>query len=110
MVRVEGEFVVGDEVARDGFSVVGTKQLCGRMPELADVVRFDGVKSIFKFSISLTEFLVEGRFVLHGREIEGFARREDNGLFREVAIMWVVKTICKYGVRLAMRRKSWVRG
>ncbi len=93
VVRVVGELVVCDEVAGDGFAVVGPEELGGSVPELASVVWLFGVKGIFEVSVSLAEEGVEMGFVGHGVEVEGLAGGEDDDLFGEVAVIWVVQAI-----------------
>lgn len=55
MVRVGGKLVVGDEVAGDGFAVVGAEELGRGVPELAGVGGFFCVESVFEFYVALGE-------------------------------------------------------
>lgn len=78
-VGEECELVVLDEVARDGLAVVGLEQLCGGVPELADVGGAHGVEGVFEGGVARAEEVLEGGFVGEGGEGEGRVGGEDDG-------------------------------
>lgn len=106
MVGVVGELVVCDEVSSDGFAVVGAEKLRGGVPELAGVVWVFGVEGVFESGVTLTEQGVEMGFVGYGVEVEGLARGEDDDLFREVAIVWIIQAIW-IGDQYALDFERW---
>ncbi len=90
LVGVVGELVFGDEVAGDGFPVVGAEELGWSVPELPSVVWTLGVESVFEVGVALAQEGVEMGFVGHGVEVEGLTGGEDDDLLGEVAVIWVV--------------------
>ena len=90
MVGVVGELVVCDKVPSDGFAVVGTEKFGGSVPELAGVVWVFSIEGIFESGVTLAEQGVEMGFVGDGVEVEGLAGGENDDLFGEVAIIWIV--------------------
>lgn len=60
------------------------------MPKLPRLVHFLLIQSIFKLGVAKSQLLVEFRFVLDLGKVEWLARREDDGLLREVAIVGIV--------------------
>jgi hypothetical protein len=62
------------------------------MPELPRFVRFGElcVKVIFELGPPVAELVVESWLVAEGREVEGLPRRENDSLFREIAILRIV--------------------
>ena len=90
VVGVVGKLVVCDEVAGDGFAVVGAEELSGGVPELPGVVGLLSVESVFEGSIALAKERMEMGFIGHGVEVEGLAGGEDDDLFGEVPVVGVV--------------------
>ena len=88
-----GKLVVCYQVASNGFTVIGTKELCGSVPELTVIVWRLFVEFVFKGCITLAQDLVKFKLVAHAIEIERIARTEDNDLLGEVSIMRVVEAI-----------------
>ena len=66
------------------------EQFCRCMPQLPSLVNFLFIQLVLEFGVAVSQLLVEFGFVFDLCEIEGFARGEDDGLFREVAIVRVV--------------------
>jgi hypothetical protein len=64
VVRVGGELVVGDEVARNGFAVVGAEELGRRVPELAGIAGGDGIEGVLELDIALGQEGMEVEFVV----------------------------------------------
>lgn len=93
VVGEEREFVVGDEVATDGFAVVRLEELGGGVPELAGVGGVNGVEGVLEGGVARAEEGLEGGFVGEGGEGEGRRRGEDDGRFGEVAIVGVVEGV-----------------
>jgi len=62
------------------------------MPQLSRIIgrREFRVELILKLGITLAELSVELGLIAERGEVEGLARREDDGLFREVTIVGVV--------------------
>lgn len=90
LVGEVGELVVCDEVAGDGFPIVGAEELGWSVPQLPSVVGMLGVESVFEIGVALAQEGVEMGFVGHGVEVEGLTGREYDDLLREVAIIWIV--------------------
>jgi hypothetical protein len=84
------DLIVGDEVPCDGFAVVGGEELGGCVPELPCLVGLDQVELVFELRIFLAELSIEFGLVCEVGEVERFARREDDDLFREVPVGGVV--------------------
>lgn len=93
MVRVEVVFVVLDEVAGDRLAVVRGEEFGRSMPELAQVIGLLVVEGVFKFCITAAKLLEEGVLGRQAIEVEGIARREDDNLFRKVAVIRVIEAI-----------------
>lgn len=96
-VGEEGEFVVLDEVAGDGFAVVGLEQFGWGVPELADVGGGDGIEGVFEGGVVVSEDGLEFCFVFEGVEGKGGGGGEDDGGFGEVAVVGVVEAVCGSG-------------
>lgn len=94
MVRVKGEFVVGDEIASNGLAVVGSEELRGGVPELAGFIEFFLVKGVFEGFVALSQNLGEFEAVAHTVEVEGVTWPKDDDLIWKVPIIRVVKAIC----------------
>lgn len=90
VVWIKVIFIIFDEVAGYGLSVVGREKLGGRVPQLAQVIGLLVVESVFEIGITVAELLEEDMFGGHIVEVERFAGGEDDYLFGEVAIIWVV--------------------
>jgi hypothetical protein len=80
MVGILRYLVIGYQIPGNGLSVVGTKEFCGRMPELPCLIRLFFVQFIFELSISLAKKTMEFRLVPYTIEIERLSRREDDDL------------------------------
>ena len=93
MVWIEVVLVVLDEIARNGFAIVRREQLSGRMPQLPQVVRFLEVEGIFESRVAVAKLLEEGMFGGESIEIERVARRKDDDLVGEIAIIGIVEAI-----------------
>lgn len=94
MVGKGGVAVVLAKIARNGLAIVGSKQLGGSVPELARVRGLLGIELVFKFAEARREERVEFELVADLGEVERSARSENDDLFRKVAIVWVIKTVC----------------
>lgn len=91
VVRVRGQAVVGDEVARNGLAVVRAEELRGRVPQLARrVLAFAVVELVLEFGVPLAQDALELDLVSHRGEVEGLAGAEDDGLLGEIAVVGVV--------------------
>jgi hypothetical protein len=63
------------------------------VPELPCLVLLAQIELVFESVVAAAEQLVEGGFIGELREVEGFAGREDDGLFGEVAVVGVVEAV-----------------
>jgi hypothetical protein len=52
MVGVGGQFVIGDEVACDGFPIIGAEELRRCVPELACLAWGYGVETVLELDIT----------------------------------------------------------
>jgi hypothetical protein len=94
MVWVTIVLVVLHKVPRDRFTVVGREELGGCMPKLAQIVRFLVIERVFERGVAVSQLLKEVVLRSHGVKIEGVAGGEDDYLLGEVAIIWIVETVC----------------
>lgn len=90
LIRGMGPFVVLHEVAGHSFAIVRMEEFGRGMPQLTSVVGPLSVEFVLEISISLTQHGIELMFTGHAVEIKRFTRREDDGLFRKVAIVWII--------------------
>jgi len=60
------------------------------VPELPCLVGLDQVQLVFELGVFLAELSMEFGLICEAGEVERFARREDDDLFREVPIGGVV--------------------
>lgn len=51
------------------------------------------VQRVFKSNVAVSELLVELVLGFHGVEVEGVAGGEDDDLFGEVAVVWIIQTV-----------------
>jgi hypothetical protein len=56
------------------------------------------VQRVFEGNVTVSELLVELVLGFHGVEVEGIAGGEDDDLFGEVAVVWVIQTVWKESV------------
>ena len=87
------QLVICDKVSGNSFSIVGSKELGRGMPQLPSFIGHFKIKLVFKISVALAQLAVEFRFVGHAIEIEGLTRVEDDSLFGEVAIVWIIEAV-----------------
>lgn len=95
MVGEQCQLVVGDEIPRDGFTVVRTEKLCRGMPQLAGFIWSCFIQFILKFHIPLVDDRIECRIICNVIEIERFAGAENSRVLREVSVIRVVEAIYK---------------
>ena len=60
------------------------------MPQLARLVKLLLVEVVFELCVFLSKQLVKFRLVFDVCEFEGFTWCENDGLFGEVAVRWVI--------------------
>lgn len=90
VIGEERQFVVLDKVPRDGFAIVGLEELCGCVPELADVGGVLSIECVLEGRVGLPEIALEIGFVNEGGEVEGVRGGEDDGVFGEVTVVGIV--------------------
>lgn len=90
MVRKECHLVVRHEVAGNGFAVIRAEEFGGCVPELAELVGLDTVKSVFEVDVALVNETVELGAVSDRREVERSGRVEDGRMLGEVSVVRVI--------------------
>jgi hypothetical protein len=66
------------------------------VPELAEVIWFLIVESIFEISVAVAELLKEGVFGGESGEVKGVTGGEDDNLLGKVAIVWIIEAVYIY--------------
>ena len=60
------------------------------MPKLSALIVFIFIQCVFEFGVTLTEEFEEFRFVADIGEVKWLVGGEDNCLFWEISVVWVV--------------------
>lgn len=96
VVRVECQLVVRHQISRDRLAVVRLEQLRGRVPQLPRIIGLDLIEPILELGVPLAQQPVERWAVLDVVEVERLAGTEDSRVLGEIAVMRIVKTVCKH--------------
>ena len=90
MIRVQGHFVICNQVTSDGFAIVRPEQFCWSVPQLSGLVWFLLVQSILKLHVAFVHKSVELSFVSYFVEVEGFAWFKDRGVLGKISVIRIV--------------------
>lgn len=90
MVGIQSHLIVGDQIPRNGFTVVWPKEFSGCMPKLPQFIWFHFIQGILKVNVAQIHHAIELGAVLDQGEVEWFTRIEDGGMLCKVTIVRVV--------------------
>ena len=93
MEWITAKLVIGNEIARNSFSVIRSKEFCRRVPKLAGVIKGLLVKLVFKLCVASAQIGTKRFFIRKRIEIEGRPGRKYGDFPGKVAIVRIVETI-----------------